>query len=276
MISVAYQGEPGAFSEQAARALFGRRARLLAMENLEEVFTYASGPGSRRGVVPIENSVFGSVHETYDLLLRHPLSITDELILRIRHHLMALPGVRIQDVGTVVSHPQAIGQCSEFLRSLRKARIVFHADTAGAAKMIREQADRHAAAVASAHAARLYRLRILKRGIENDRKNYTRFLVLARKAMAPGGRGKTSLAFALRNIPGALFKSLAVFALRDINLLKIESRPLVGRPWEYLFYADLDGSIRENRVAEALNHLKEVATFVKILGSYRPGKVIHR
>lgn len=274
MISVAYQGEPGAFSEQAALGYFGKRCRVVPLETLEEVFAFASKGTSRHGVVPIENSVYGSVRQVYDLLLKHRLNITGEVTMRIRHHLMALPGTALRDVRTVFSHPQALGQCSEFLGKLRKVKIAAHGDTAGAAKMIREEQRRTAAAIASAGAARVYGLRILRSGVENNRHNYTRFVALSRRALKMKQGGKTSLVFALKNTPGALFKALAVFALREINLVKIESRPLVGRPWEYLFYADVAGSPVQRTVGEALNHLKEVTTFFRILGSYSPGKTM--
>ncbi len=274
MLSIAYQGEPGAFSERAAVGYFGKRCRIVPRETLEDVFAFASQGTLRRGIVPIENSVYGSVHQTYDLLLGNQLSIVGEVTLRIRHHLMALPGTRLADIRTVHSHPQALGQCSEFLRRLRKAKAAAHEDTAGAAKMIREEHLQNAAAIASAGAARTYRLRILRSGIENHRHNYTRFVAITGRAAVPKHGGKTSLVFALKNTPGALFKSLAVFALRDINLLKIESRPLVGRPWEYLFYVDIAGSPAQRTVGEALNHLKEVTTFFRILGSYSSGKTL--
>lgn len=274
MISVAYQGEPGAFSEQAALGYFGKRCRVVPLETLEEVFAFVSKGTSRSGIVPIENSVFGSVHLVYDLLLKHRLNISGEVTMRIRHHLMALPGTALKDVRTVFSHPQALGQCSEFLRKLRKAKIAAHNDTAGAAKMVREEQRRTAAAIASTGAARVYGLRILRSSIENNRHNYTRFVVLSKKRATRDQVGKTSLVFALKNTPGALFKALAVFAQREINLVKIESRPLVGRPWEYLFYADVAGSASHRTVEEALNHLKEVTTFFRILGSYSPGKTL--
>ena len=274
MISVAYQGEPGAFSEQAALAFFGRKARLVPCEHFHDAFRFASAGSSRYAVVPIENSVFGSVHPNYDLLLQHPLLIVGEISLRIHHHLMALPGVQTRDIRFVFSHPQALGQCDGFLGRMKRARTRVYGDTAGAAKMIRDEGRLNAAAVASVQAAKVYKLRILRRNIENNHHNYTRFLVLSRKAKPLRQNGKTSLVFATRNIPWALFKSLAVFALREVNLHKIESRPLQGKPWEYLFYLDLLGSVGEEKVDQALHHLEEVSTFLRILGSYPPGKTI--
>lgn len=274
MISVAYQGEPGSFSEQAALAFFGRKAKLVPREHFHDVFRCALSGSSRYAVVPIENSVFGSVHENYDLLLDHSLMIVGEISLRIHHHLMVLPGVKAGEIRFVFSHPQALGQCDEFLRTMKRARSMVYYDTAGAARMIREEERTNAAAVASLRAAKSHRLTILRRNIENNHHNYTRFLILAKKSGVPKHGGKTSLVFATRDIPGALFKSLAVFALRDVNIQKIESRPLEGKPWEYLFYLDILGSTKEEKVSQALHHLEEVSTFIRVLGSYPLGKTI--
>lgn len=274
MISISYQGEPGAFSEQAARAFFGANAKLVPQEHFKDVFLSVSRGSSHYGIVPIENSVFGSVHENYDLLLRYPLSIAGEVTLRIRHQLLVLPGVKKKDLRFVFSHPQALGQCEEFLHTLKSVKSMAYYDTAGAAKMIREEGRRNAAAIASTQAAKTYKLSVLYRNIERNHQNYTRFLVLARTARPFRGHMKTSVVFSVRNIPGSLFKALAVFALRDINLLKIESRPLAGKPWEYLFYLDVLGSAREEKILQALNHLEEVCTFVRVLGSYPSGKTL--
>jgi prephenate dehydratase len=272
MLSIAFQGEPGAFSEQAARRMFGSKSRLVPLETFEDVFRFAARRPHHRGLIPIENSVFGSVHTNYDLLLSHRLSIVGEVTARIHHQFMALPGTRMKDIRFVFSHPQALGQCGEFLKGLRKVRVYAHEDTAGAARMIREEGRTNAAAIASSQAARTYRLNILRRNIESNHHNYTRFLLLGTKPAGEFRKPKTSLVFAARNVPGALFRSLALFAVRQINLLKIESRPLVGKPWEYLFYLDILGSPKERPVAEALYHLKEVSTFVKMLGTYSTGR----
>jgi prephenate dehydratase len=271
---IAYQGEPGAFSEKAARALFGKTAKTKPTPNFKGVFHFASASGSRYGVIPIENSLFGSVHENYDLLLSHKLHIVGEVKLRIQLHLMVLPGVPLRQVRAVYSHPQALGQCEQFLRKLNGVEVVAHYDTAGSAKMIREHKRKDAAAIASAEAARVYRLRILRRNVESNHHNYTRFLVLSKQRAPRTPHMKTSVVFAVRNIPGALFKALGSFALREINLLKIESRPLVGKPWQYLFYLDIEGSERDPHIVAALNHLKELSTLVRVLGSYPIGNTI--
>lgn len=276
MTTVAYQGEPGAFSEQAGKSFFGQQAKLVPLPAFKDVFHAVTKRRSSFGIVPIENSVFGSVHQNYDLLLNHKLFIVGEVKLRIQLHLMALPGVALNNVGSVYSHQQALGQCDEFLRKLKRVNIVAYYDTAGSAKMIREEGRRDAAALASAQAAKTYGLKILKRNVESNHQNYTRFIVLSTKPASVQHQAKTSLVFAVKNIPGALFKALAVFALREINLLKIESRPLVGKPWEYLFYLDVEGSLRDERLQQALNHLDELATFVRILGSYPFGTTLKR
>ena len=274
MVTVAYQGEPGAFSEEAARGFFGSRARLLPKESFKDVFEFASKHPEHCGIVPLENSVYGSVHQNYDLLLRNKLSIVGEVKLRIQLHLMALPKIPLGKVRSVYSHSQALGQCEEYLRSLKGVNIVAYYDTAGAAKMIRDQDRRDAAAVASARAARTYGLSVLKRNVESNHHNFTRFIVLSRKPGPVKRAGKISLVFAVNDVPGALFKALAVFALREINMLKIESRPHVGKPWEYLFYLDIEGSPTERTMQQALSHLGELTSFVRVLGAYPFGITI--
>lgn len=274
MPSVAFQGELGAFSEQAVRGFFRKSVALHPCERFEDVFRFVARGGGRRGVIPIENSVFGSVHENYDHLLRHNLSIVGEVTLRIHHHLMALPGVRMRDIRFIFSHPQALGQCEKFLRRLKNVRTIPFYDTAGAAKMIKEEGRTNAAALASDRSAKTYRLQILRRNVESNHHNYTRFLVLSRRPAVNTGKAKTSLVFAAQNVPGALFRALAVFALRNINLIKIQSRPVVGKRWEYLFYLDIAGSAGDAKVRNALHHLRDVSTFLKVLGSYPAGRTI--
>jgi len=204
----------------------------------------------------------------HDLLLASPLKVAGEAIIRVTHTLVALPGVRFRDVRRVYSHPVALAQCERFFR--RNPRLVRVAtyDTAGSVRLLREERARDGAAIASELAARLYGARILKRGLEDHRANFTRFFLLSRDGRPLGPPDKTSILFATRHVPGALFRCMGVFALRDINLLKIESRPMRGRPWEYVFHVDVDGSPREERVKNALGHLEEVCDFVRVLGSY--------
>jgi len=267
---IAYQGEPGAFSEQAARKFFGAHAILKPLPAFSDVFTDAERHPTSFGIVPIENSLFGSIHQVYDLLLKHKLFIIGEVKLRIELHLMTLPGTKRNSVRTIYSQLQAIGQCENFLSTLKNVKVEAVHDTAAAARFIQERKRNDAAAIASEQAARAYGLHILKRNVESNHRNFTRFIALSRKPVQPFGKVKTSIVFAAKDIPGALFKALAVFALRDINLLKIESRPIIGKPWEYLFYLDVKGTPNRDPLRQALNHLKEVCTFVRVLGSYQP------
>jgi prephenate dehydratase len=277
-MTVAFQGEIGAFSEEAARRLF-EGAEPVPRPTFEEVFAAVAGGEVDAAVIPIENSLFGSVHVNYDLLRTHDLRITSELQLRIRHHLMARPGTRIEDVCRVHSHPQALGQCQIFLREhLPHADVIPAYDTAGAAKMV-AGAGAGEAAIASEQAAAEYGLEIIAAGIESNHQNFTRFLALAPAGsvpdrVIPDRPYKTSLVYSMRtNVPGALFKSLAVFALRDIDLYKIESRPLVGSPGNYLFYLDVEGAADDEPVQRALEHLEELASYLRVLGSYPRGNV---
>jgi prephenate dehydratase len=271
---ISYQGEPGAFSEQASKAYFGKACNAIARETFNEIFEDVEQRRSAFSIVPIENSLHGSVHQNFDLLWKHRVWIVGEVKLRIKMNLLALPGVTIKDLSAVYSHPQALGQCEKFLRSLKHVTVNPFYDTAGAAKMIAQERRQDAAAIASLQAAAHYGLNILRSGIENDHRNFTRFLIIGKKPAKPKKKAKTSLIFATKNIPGALFKCLSVFALRNINLLKIESRPIIGAPWEYLFYLDIEGDARENEFVNALNHLQELTSYFKNLGSYETGKIV--
>jgi len=269
---VAFQGEPGAFSGEAARKLLGHEVELIPCETFEKMFAEVEGASSDYCLAPIENSLFGSVHQNYDLLLKHSLSIVGETNLRIIHNLIAAPGTKIDDVKRVYSHPVALGQCRRFLSGRPEMRPVAAYDTAGSVKMIMESREAGAAAIASAAAAEVYGARILVPGIEDDQVNFTRFLLLAREdacAEPPPDADKTSIVFSLENRTGSLYRAMAVFALRDIDLMKIESRPLIGRPWEYSFYLDFIGAQTEPRIRNALANLREFATSVKVLGSYK-------
>jgi prephenate dehydratase len=266
--SVAFQGERGAFSEQAAMSFFGRKITPLPAPAFEDVLKLVAERKADSGILPIENSLHGSVLENYDLLQRYRLSIIGEVKLRIVHCLMANHGVELNDIHRVYSHPQALAQCRSYLKRLRRAEAVSVYDTAGAAKFVREKNLTDAAAVASAQAAKDYGLTILVRGIEDNRANFTRFLVLARKPVFPGARAKTSIVFTLKSVPGSLFEALGAFAIRKIDLHKIESRPIVGKPWQYLFYLDFDGSLNDQQCSDATRGLRKVAASVKVLGSY--------
>lgn len=277
---MAFQGELGAFSQEAVYRLLGREVEVVPLPSFQEVFQSLKRKQVDAAVVPIENSLAGSVHENYDHLLNFDFRITGETNVRINHNLIALPGVSFRQIRRVYSHPVALGQCLKFFERYPRLEKVPFYDTAGSVKMIVEQKLRDAAAIASAVAAEIYGARILRRSIEDDRRNYTRFFLLRRAADVPpsrppaagSDRWKTSLVFTTRNIPGALFRALGAFALRDVNLTKIESRPLRGKPWEYLFYLDLIGHVEEPRVRNALSHLAELADFLRVLGCYPRGE----
>lgn len=266
---VAFQGERGAYSEIAARLFFGAEIHLLPIPAFDLVFRQVEKGSADFGVIPIENSLAGSIHQNYDLLLKHHLQIVGELNVRIVHNLIAHAGITLSQVRRVFSHPQALMQCQNNIAKLKKVEIVPTYDTAGSVKKIKEERILDGAAIASELAASIYGMKILRRQIQDNSENFTRFLVLSTKARPAENANKTSLVYSVKNVPGALFRSLSVFALRDIDLFKIESRPLHGKPWEYFFYIDFAGSPRDKNCKNAIEHLAEIATFMKVLGSYR-------
>lgn len=265
---IAFQGEIGAYGEMAARAHFGPAATLVACPTFEAVFAAVEAGQAEAGLIPIENSLAGSIHQNYDLLLAHHLHITGEQPLRVSHCLVAHPSVTLDELTAVFSHPQALAQCARFLRQHPHLATQATANTAASVRAVRDSGRRDHAAIASRRAAEAFGMAVLAEAIEDDPANFTRFLALARTPSQPGEHAKTSLVFSINHQPGALFKALSVFALRDIDLTKIESRPLVGKPWEYLFYVDILGARTEPRVQRALDHLAEYALMVRVLGSY--------
>jgi prephenate dehydratase len=266
-LRIAYQGEPGAYSESAAER-FQPGAETIPCASFEAVFDSVQRGPATHGVLPIENSIAGSIHRNYELLVEHELPIVGEVELRVEHHLLALPGTERADLKRVYSHPQALSQCERFLQHLQGVEVIATYDTAGSAKLIKEGGWQDAAAIASKRAADLFGLDVLEAGIQDYDTNITRFLVIARTAEGRDSANKTTIVFALPNEPGSLFKALSVFALRDIDLTKLESRPIRGRPWEYMFYVDLAVSRQDLRCGRALVHLAEFARWVRTLGSY--------
>jgi prephenate dehydratase len=276
---IAFQGEPGAFSEEAARKLLGPNTRVLPCARFEDLFRSVKEGRAEGAVVPIENTLAGSVHENYDHLVNFKLPIVAETSVRIVHNLIVPKSVPFSRIKRVFSHPVALNQCLNFFaRTPRIERIPFY-DTAGSVKMITQEGLADAGAIASSVAAEIYGARILRRSIEDDRQNFTRFFLLRKPEYArrhpirAGARAawKTSLVFSTRNVPGALFRALSAFALRDLNLTKIESRPLRGKPWEYLFYLDFLGRVDAPSAQNALDHLRELADFLRVLGCYPKG-----
>ncbi len=269
---IAFQGERGSFSEEATYKLLGRRVRVLPCETFAATFASVAQGRASYCLVPIENTLAGSVYENFDLLLSNRLHIVGEVSLRIVHNLIAMPGTKRKDVRQVYSHPVALAQCSRFFaRNPQVERVTFY-DTAGSVKMLAETHPPGAAAIASRIAAEVYHARILSAHLEDHRENYTRFFLLSKTARISRNANKVSIVFSTRNVPGALYKCLSVFALRDIDLTKMESRPLRGRPWEYFFYIDFLGNVHEDRCQKALAHLSEVANFLRVLGCYEGAK----
>lgn len=273
-----FQGELGAFSQQAIRQLLGPDAEPVPHQRFIEAFRALEKGEVTAAVLPIENTLHGSVHENYDNLLQFNLPIVAETSVRIVHNLIACPGVPFSKVKKVYSHPVAINQCLQFFEKNPQVERVPFYDTAGSVKMLMEQKLTDAAAIASSLAAETYGARILKKSIEDDRQNFTRFFLLRRPGKTAAGdpqdkhaHWKTSVVFTTRNTPGSLYRSLSAFALRDISLAKIESRPLRGKPWEYLFYLDFHAHVDEVRVQNALRHLAEIADMIRILGCYPKG-----
>jgi prephenate dehydratase len=265
---VAFQGERGAYSEEAAVSHFGEGIEPVPCTSFDQVFEEVEAGSSDYGIVPIENSLAGSIHRNYDLLLRHDLHVVGEVAIRIAHCLIANRGVTLEGVKEVHSHPQALAQCERSLSRWPHIEKVTAYDTAGSVKLLQEEGTLDRAAIASRRAAEIYDMDILVEGLEDDPENYTRFLVLSRGEAVTAGPSKTSIVFAMDNVPGALFKTLGVFALRDIDLTKIESRPLQGRPWHYFFYLDFAGGLHEEHCRKAIGHLEEIATFLRVIGSY--------
>jgi prephenate dehydratase len=266
-MKVAIQGEAGSFSHQAARRMVPG-ASIVPCARSAEVFDRLELGSVAAAVIPIENSLAGPVTEHFDLLLARKVFIQREFRLRIVHNLIALPGVKRGGLRRAYSHPVALEQCRDFFRKNPKIEPVPFYDTAGSVKHVIQNRLRDAAGIAGRHAASVYGGRVLAAGIEDDKRNFTRFFLLRRARRILPGANKTSVAFSLKNVPGALFHALSVFALRGISLSKIESRPIRGRPWEYIFYVDfLRGDTAPAR--GALRHLAEMADLVKVLGIYR-------
>ena len=275
--SIAYAGEPGAFAEDAVIAAFGGDVVRLPVGSFRDVFERLASGEVATGVVPIENSVNGSVREVYDLLLEHEVPIVGEVVVPVELCLAALPGQHLDDIERVYSHIQALGQAERFLREHDWTLLTTY-NTAGGGKLISEAGEPGAAAVLSARAAERFGLEVLARGIQDVADNRTRFLVLGREAKVaspvPARPYRTTLAFAVRNEPGTLLRALRTFADHGINLSSLESRPSRTVAWEYVFWADLDAHATDPDLAAALSELRAVATLVRVLGSYPRGTAI--
>jgi prephenate dehydratase len=266
-MKAAFQGERGAFSEMACFDFFGSEVDTLPLPGLEQVFQAVSDGTAEMGVVPVENSYAGTVAKTYDLLIVHDLFIVGETHQRVIHCLLGNPGAQLNQIRRVYSHPQALEQCEAFLSTLAVNPVAWH-DTAGAARMVKETGSPEEAAIAHEACAGIYGLEVLKKSIETNHRNTTRFVVISRRHLKVTKDVKTSLVFATRHIPAALYKCLGGFATNGVNLTKLESRPHKTEKSGYLFYLDLEGHPEDSHVKEALKELHFFASFVKMLGSY--------
>jgi prephenate dehydratase len=273
--TIGFQGEHGAYSEEAIFKQFGRGVKTVPAVSIHEVFNLTEAGAVDLGVVPVENSVEGSINETYDMLLSSNLMVIGEVVLRVVHCLIALRTANLKGIKVVYSHPQALAQCRNFVTSLGVEPMVTY-DTAGSVKMIKEKRLNGAAAIAGERAAAIYGLKVLKKGIEDYSTNSTRFLIVSRDPSAQHERqgaasshgSKTSLIFAVPHTPGSLYHALEVFARAKINLTKIESRPTKERPWEYYFFVDFEGRRDDRNVVAVLTELAAKTAFLKVLGSY--------
>jgi chorismate mutase/prephenate dehydratase len=264
---VAFQGERGAYSESAVYQFFGSETQVKPCKDFRDVFESVKQQDVKAGVVPVENSLEGSINQNYDLFFSYDLKVCGEVIVKVEHCLIVNPGTRINQIKAVYSHPQALAQCRSYLEK-EKWEIIPTYDTAGSVKIIKEQKLANAAAIASQRAAELYGMQILARDIADNKENYTRFFVLSEEDSTQTGKDKTSIIFSAKHEPGSLYHALGEFAIRDINLTRIESRPTKKTAWEYNFYLDFEGHRTEPKCVEALNALEKYAIFVKILGSY--------
>jgi prephenate dehydratase len=267
MTNVAFQGVAGAYSEQAVRQYFGSDVESISCRTLDDLFLLVEGGNADYGMLPVENAVAGSVTQSYELLMEHDLRVCAEVILRVRHMLLAPSGTKLGQVRRVRSHPQALTQCQHYLaRHGLEAEPAF--DTAGSARDLATQPQPGVGVIAGALAAELYGLEVLDRNIEDFAFNYTRFFVLALESPPRAQRNKTSLVFTTPHEPGALYECLGEFAKRSVNLTKIESRPRLNRPWQYFFYLDFEGHCQDPECEAAIMGLLRRSLFVKLLGSY--------
>jgi len=268
-----FQGEPGAFSQSAARKFLGAHVGTQPYSSFRDVFEALRSNIITHAVIPIENTLHGSVLENYDHILEYGFPICGETSIRIAHQLIAMPNVALRSVKRVYSHPVALNQCRRFFQKHSRMEAVPFYDTAGSVKMLSADGRLDAAAIASADAARIYSGVILQQNIEDNPHNFTRFFLLTKQksTLVPAtGTAKISLTFTAANTAGALFRAMACLALRNLNIIKIESRPLAGQPWEYRFYLDFLGSMKDTTVQNAIANLSEMTQACQILGNYQP------
>lgn len=275
---VAYQGIPGAFSDIAIKKYFKEKVKAYPRASFEKLFKAVKNRECDFGMVPIENSIAGSIYQNYDLLKEYGVAIVGEIYLKISHNLLVIPLAKIKSkrlkmVKKVYSHPQALLQCQKFFKNHPWIKAIPAEDTARSAQNLSQSKKIDTAAIASLKAAKIYKLEILKKGIETDKNNFTRFVVIGYKQDIPKAN-KVSLIFSVAHKPGSLYKSLKPFAQRKINLTKIESRPIIGKPWEYLFYLDFETDLGKQECLKAIKQLKKNCLYLKILGFYKKGRTV--
>ncbi|MBW1996060.1 MAG: 3-deoxy-7-phosphoheptulonate synthase, partial [Deltaproteobacteria bacterium] len=268
---IAYAGVPGSFSHKACVQFFGNDPPLISYKNFTDLFQAVENGGVSMGVVPIENSLTGSIHENYDLLLKHDLKIVGELTLRVVHNLIGHKGASLDRIQRVYSHPQVFEQCKRFLESHPRWDLVASKDTASSVLRLKENKDFSEAAIASKEAAEFFQMSLLKEGIETNPRNFTRFVVISKNDFLKGPKNKSSLIYSVSDKPGSLYETLQIFAEKQINLVKLESRPIHSKPWEYMFYVDVEMDIEDPCCRDVLERLKEKTEFFKILGNYQKG-----
>jgi 3-deoxy-7-phosphoheptulonate synthase len=268
---IVYHGVPGSFSHKACSQFFGEETPTQNCASFRSVFQAVENGEATFGIIPIENSLTGSIHENYDLLLEYDLKIVGELSLRIKHNLIGHADATLDGIKRVYSHPQVFQQCREFLEGYPDWDLVASKDTASCVRRIKENGDPQEAAIASKDAAQLSQMKIMKEGIETNPRNFTRFVVISKEEFPAGSRGKSSLIYSVSNTPGALYETLKIFSENHVNLVKLESRPIHARPWEYLFYADLEADITDEKYSNILERLQKSTEYLKVLGSYPKG-----
>lgn len=269
---IAFQGERGAFSEEAAVKLLGEDIQLVPRATFEALYSSIQDGVADYILAPIENSLAGSVHRSYDLLISSGLYIQAEVVIPIAHYLIGVPGATFEHITQVSSHPVALAQCERFFASHPQIKRVATDDTAGSVREVMAAGDPTKAGIASKRAAKVYAAQIVREHLEDHPENYTRFLLLATSAEIAQNADKLSLVLHLAHKPGSLCSALGAFAKRNLNLLKIESRPIPGTPWSYCFYLDLQASLNDPGTRAALDELKQFTDSVKVLGCYPQAK----
>lgn len=268
---VVYHGVPGSFSHKACLQFFGSKVTSQDSPSFRATFESVQNGEASLGIIPVENSLTGSIHENYDLLLEYDLSIVGEIMLRVKHNLVGCEGTTTDMIKTVYSHPQVFQQCREFLEKHPEWDLVACQDTATSVQRVKENNKTYEAAIASIEAAKLYNMAVIEEGIETNPRNFTRFVVISNEEFLDGSKNKSSIIYSVSDKPGSLYNTLKIFAENNINLVKLESRPVHSRPWEYLFYVDLEIDISSDEYSGILDALREKTEFLKILGSYRKG-----